>query len=148
MDLERLLNEALGEGKKKGKAPPPPAINPKTVVMKVLDRIKGGDSQLKRIFERGYTIEQVIWAIKNHKCIANLGSTYLEQTISGTIQDLIADRGNVFTKVHLNDYRRIFGLPPMQAVKSKAERPKAGHGRATAGKSDKALVSRLKKALR
>ena len=146
MDVDRLLDKALlREAKKKGKAPAVAPMNPKVVIMKVVDKIKQGDSQLKRIFERGYTIEQVIWAIKNHKCIANLGSTYLEQTISGTIQDLIKERK--LNKNKLNDYRRIFGLPPMQAVHSQSQRPKAGHGRPTPTSGDKSLVARLKKAL-
>ncbi len=146
MDIERLLNEALSEGKKSKGKRPLPSVNFKNVIMKVTEKLREGDSQLKHIFERGYTMDQVIWAIKNRKCIANLGSTYLEQTISGTIQDLIKD--SRLARTHLNDYRRIFGLPPMQAVGTKSNRPRAGHGRPTAVKSDKALVARLKKALR
>lgn len=145
MGLERLLNEALNEGKKGISPIPAVGINAKNVIMKVAEKLREGESQLKHIFERGYTMDQVIWAIKNHKCIANLGSTYLEQTISGTIQDLIAD--GRLSKVNLNDYRRVFGLPPMQAVKSKSNRPRAGHGRPNPTRGDKALMAKLKKAL-
>lgn len=146
MDVDRLLDKALFREAKKGKAPTLVTMNPKVIVMKVVDKIKQGDSQLKRIFERGYTIEQVIWAIKNHKCIANLGSTYLEQTISGTLQDLIKERK--LNKNKLNDYRRIFGLPPMQAVNSQSQRPKPSVTKPNPTSSDKSLVARLKKALR
>lgn len=145
MDVDRLLDKALFREAKK-KVYPPSGMNPRIVIMKVVEKIREGDSQLKRIFERGYTIEQVIWAIKNHKCIANLGSTYLEQTISGTIQDLIKERR--LQKGKLNDYRRIFGLPPMQAVKSQAQRPRAGHGRPNPTTGEKSLMAKLKKALR
>lgn len=80
----------------------------KTTIKKVVDRIYRGDSQLKSILKEGYTIEQVISAIKTNKCISNLGTTYLEQTISGLIRDLIKD--GELQPAHMNLYREIFGL--------------------------------------
>lgn len=147
MDENRLFDKVFSEAKKKKKRRGGPVpMNPRVVVMLVVEKIKSGDSQLKKVFERGYTIEQVIWAIKHHKCLADLGSTYLEQTIAGTIQDLIKERK--LQKSKLNVYRQIFGLPTMQASDSQAQRPKPGHGRPNIRRGDKALMAKLRKALR
>jgi len=81
------------------------------VILKVVKRIYKGDSQLKQVLKQGYTIHQVIIAIKSNRCIANLGKTYLEQTIAGTIRDLIKDRDFVVSEI--NTYRKVFGLPPL-----------------------------------
>lgn len=87
------------------------------VILKVVKRIYKGDSQLKDVLKQGYSIYQIIAAIKNNKCIANLGKTYLEQTIAGTIRDLIKDGDFVVSEI--NTYRKVFGLPPLSRAEIK-----------------------------
>lgn len=122
-EIVRKIDEALmkpSKGKKKHGASPAT----QDIVRKVVNKLREGESQLKHLLEHGFTIYQVIWAIKNHKCISNLGSTYLEQTVAGTIRDLIKDGA---LRPHLVDqYRRIFGLPAVRRVNDKAQRPKGG----------------------
>ncbi len=135
------IDEALGIKKGKKKKKGGPSFAEQDVIRKVVNKIREGESQLKHLLERGYNIYQVIWAIKNHKCIANLGSTYLEQTVAGCIRDLIKD-GRLRPNL-VDSYRRIFGLPSVSKKASKRERPKAtGMPRAT-----RAMVGKLDKAL-
>ena len=98
----------------------------KITIKKVLDRIYRGDSQLKSILKEGYTIEQVIAAIKTNKCISNLGTTYLEQTISGIIRDLIKD--NELQPAQMNLYREIFGLRSLSDAEMQDEMISARYG--------------------
>jgi hypothetical protein len=84
---------------------------PDTLKKRVVDRIEEGDSQLKLLLHKGYTIDQVIRAIHERKCLGNLGSTYLEQMIGNTLSDLVKD-GNLPAS-GINTYRRVFGLPPL-----------------------------------
>jgi transcriptional regulator with PAS, ATPase and Fis domain len=139
--IKRRLAEALGIKKKK-KHKRGKRVNPADVIRKVVNKVRGGESQLKHVLERGYNINHVIWAIKNRRCIANLGSTYLEQTISGTIQDLIKD-GKLSGHM-LNHYRQIFGLPPMSHKNDKSQRPKGS----IPPKAAKSVLRKLNKALR
>lgn len=105
------------------------------VIRKVVNKLRAGESQLKHIIEHGYTIEQVIWAIKHRKCVANLGSTYLEQTISGTIQDLIKD--GVLSSHLINDYRKIFGLPPLDRENTRKREKSSNKQRRSTGFASK-----------
>ena len=122
--IVETIDEALGIKAKKKKSGPSVNTAEKGVIRKVVNKIREGDSQLKELIEHGYTIYQVIWAIKNKKCVGNLGSTYLEQTVAGCIRDLIKD-GRL--RAHLVDkYRAVFSLPPRKFTGAKKERPHAG----------------------
>lgn len=120
------LNEALGIKTDKKKPLPTYTDMEKGVIHKVVEKLKNGDSQLKHLLERGYTIYQVIGAIKNRKCIANLGSTYFEQTLAGCIRDLIRDKR--LQPGLIDQYRIIFGLPVRKKRNAKSHRPKADIG--------------------
>ncbi len=86
------------------------------VKRKVLKRIKKGDSRLKKLLKStDLTLDNVIYAIKKGECISNpasdakaLGPTYLEQTVSHVLRDLVKNRELPVRK--LNDVRKYFGL--------------------------------------
>lgn len=136
-----VLEDALGlrQGKKRA---PGMKYNPvqKGVIRKVVNKLREGDSKLGRLLDLGYSMYAVIAAIKAQKCIANLGSTYLEQTVAGCIRDLCKD-GTLRT--HLIDkYRAIFGLPPVSHVDDDKQKPQARPTRLPGG-----VTARIDKAL-
>jgi len=83
---------------------------------KVRKRIMKGDSRLKKLLKStNYSIDNVIYAIKKGECMSNpasdakaLGPTYLEQTISNILRDMLQDRE--FPIMKLNSIRKYFGL--------------------------------------
>lgn len=89
---------------------------PQYMFRKVSRRLNKGDSRLKKLLGGvGYTLHHVQAAIKNGSCLSNpdpsqksLGPTYLEQTISNILRDLVT--GNELPITQLNDARRLFGL--------------------------------------
>lgn len=117
------INEALGisQPKKRKKGSGYTQIQ-RTVIRKVVDKLRQGESKLGRLLDLGYSVYAVIAAIKAQKCIANLGSTYLEQTIAGCIRDLIKEGKLRSTLV--DKYRAIFGLPPVSHVDDDKQKPK------------------------
>jgi hypothetical protein len=68
-----------------------------------------GESQLKRVMvQQQLSMDHVITAIVNNKCLFNLGPTYLEQTLSGVLRDIVPVKS-------LNQARKIFGLEPLSS---------------------------------
>lgn len=117
------INEALGLSPKRGKRKGSGFTQiQRSVIRKVVDKLRQGESKLGRLLDLGYSMYAVIAAIKAQKCIANLGSTYLEQTIAGCIRDLIKEGSLRATLV--DKYRSIFGLPPVSHVDDEKQKPK------------------------
>lgn len=85
---------------------------------RVAREIMKGDSRLKKIMSKhNLPIEAVIEAIKQQKCLFDLGSTYLEQMVSGIVSDLV-------TPENLNQARKMFGLDPLNRTKLNQEKMK------------------------
>jgi hypothetical protein len=97
---------------------------------KVARKIEKGGSRLKKLLRAtDYTLDSVRRAIKQGECMSDpasdakaLGPTYLEQTISGILRDLVQDKKLPLAK--LNDAREYFGLvrlgrKGMRAIKAK-----------------------------
>ena len=104
---------------------------PQRLFRMVSRRLNKGDSRLKNLLRgAGYTLHHVQAAIKNGSCLSNpkpgekaLGPTYLEQTISNMLRDLVTDSELAITQ--LNDARKIFGLDVMSPKKLKKEKKRA-----------------------
>lgn len=74
---------------------------------RVMRAIFQGESQLKRVMvQQHLSMDHVITAVLNNKCLFNLGPTYLEQTLSGVLRDVVPVKS-------LNDARKVFGLEPL-----------------------------------
>lgn len=118
----KSINEALGITPKKAKKKGSGYTQiQRSVIRKVVDKLRQGESKLGRLLDLGYSIYAVIAAVKAQKCIANLGSTYLEQTIAGCIRDLIKD--GQLRPTLVDKYRAIFGLPPVSHVDDDKQKP-------------------------
>lgn len=86
---------------------------------RVTREIMKGNSRLKKIIaQHNLPIDAVIEAIKQEKCLYDLGSTYLEQIVSGIVSDLVAPD-------QLNQARRMFGLEPLNRTKLRKEKMKS-----------------------
>lgn len=86
-----------------------------------------GDSRLKETLTGGdYTLDHVRLAIEKSVCLKNLGPTYLEQTISNILRDMVQD--NELPMNQLNDARNFFHLDkmtPSELRQEKARKKKA-----------------------
>lgn len=97
------------------------------VKSKVKRRIEKGDSRLKQLLRGShFNLDHVRFAIKNGECMSNskpgekaLGPTYLEQTISNTLRDLVTDKELPLDQ--LNDARGYFGLSRLGRKRLKKE---------------------------
>lgn len=91
-----------------------------TIIKKVIDQIKGGESALKKaIASNNVSMADVVRSIKTQRCLRapdrDFGHTYLEQIVGIAIRDVIPVQ-------HINAAREIFGLeklPPSELVKQK-----------------------------
>tara|TARA_R100001244_G_scaffold25113_4_gene25631 strand:+ start:85623 stop:86030 length:408 start_codon:yes stop_codon:yes gene_type:complete len=108
---------------------------PQYVFRKVSRRLNKGDSRLKKLLNgAGYTLHHVQAAIKNGECLAHpspeqksLGPTYLEQTVSNILRDLVTD--NELPVIQLNDARRLFGLESYSPKKLNKEKKRTSNNR-------------------
>ena len=119
---------------------------PQYVFRKVSRKLHKGDSRLKKLLQgAGYTLHHVQAAIKNGSCLANpkpgekaLGPTYLEQTISNLLRDLVTQNDLPITQ--LNDARKVFGLDVLSPKKLNKEKKRTSQSRyggtVTGGKVD------------
>lgn len=83
---------------------------------RVTREIMKGDSRLKKIISKhNLPIDAVIEAIKQQKCLFDLGSTYLEQIVSGIVANLVVPD-------QLNQARKLFGLDPLSRSKLRKEK--------------------------
>lgn len=79
---------------------------------KMMRRITKGGSRLKEALTgEGYTLDHVRYAIDKSICFKNLGPTYLEQTISNILRDMVQD--NEIKMTQMNDARAYFHLERM-----------------------------------
>lgn len=98
-------------------------------------KIEKGGSRLKKLMRAtGYTLDTVRRAIKQGECLSDprsdakaLGPTYLEQTISGILHDMVKDKKLPMSR--LNDARLYFGLArlgrkEMREVSRSAAKPR------------------------
>lgn len=69
-----------------------------------------GDSKIKKILGK-YSMDHIRYAIDKEICLANLGSTYLEQTVSNVLRDMV--QANIIPLSKLNDARNYFYLDEM-----------------------------------
>lgn len=84
-------------------------------------RLMSGDSKLKGVLEsHDLTLDHVRIAIEKDICLKNLGATYLEQTISNTLRDMVKDGEIPLGK--LNDARNYFHLDKMSKSELMQER--------------------------
>jgi len=91
----------------------------KQIIKKVHQRIMAGKSQLKPVLASNeVTIFDVIYAIKNNRCIPahdrDMGSTYLESVIGNSITD-------IFKGKMVNIARRVFGMHAIDVRQEKKE---------------------------
>jgi len=97
------------------------------VKSKVKRRIEKGDSRLKKLLRGShFTLDHVRFAIKKGECMSNprpgekaLGPTYLEQTVSNILRDMITNKE--FPLEQLNDARSYFGLDRLGPKRLKKE---------------------------
>ena len=105
------------------------------VVSKVHRKIMDGDSRLRELLRgSGFTLQHVQYAIENGECLSSnkpgskaLGPTYLEQTVSNILRDLVT--GNELPIAQLNDARKVFGLDVLSPRLLKREKKRARQNR-------------------
>jgi len=94
---------------------------------KMKRRIEKGDSRLKGVLHgEQYTLTHVQTAIKQSVCLRNLGPTYLEQTISNILRDMV--QNNELPVTQLNDARIYFGLSKMTPGELRQEKARKKKG--------------------
>lgn len=81
----------------------------KQVKQNVGEIIAQGDSQLAAVLSRGLSMDHVEWAIKNRKCVHDLGSTYLETIVGNAIRKIY--QGQI-----INMARAVFGMGPVDII--------------------------------
>jgi len=70
------------------------------------------ENELVDLFNRGVSMEEVIYAMLQDKCIGNVGSTYLKTIIGRGIREL--------WPMEVNNVRRLIGLKPVKVDVKKA----------------------------
>jgi hypothetical protein len=95
---------------------------------KLQRRISKGSSRLKEVLHGDqYSLDHVRLAIDKSVCLKNLGPTYLEQTISNLLRDLV--QSNELPMAQLNDARAYFHLNKMTPAELRQEKAKAQKAR-------------------
>lgn len=105
------------------------------VLRKVQRKIMDGESRLRELIRgSSFTLQHVQYAIQNGECLSSrkpgakaLGPTYLEQTVSNILRDLVTD--NEIPIMQLNDARKVFGLDVLSPKLLKREKRRAAQGR-------------------
>lgn len=91
---------------------------------KMKNRIKKGSSKLKEVLNSDqYNLDHVRLAIQKSVCLKNLGPTYLEQTISNILRDMVHE--NELPVTQLNNARNYFHLDKMTQAELRQEKSKA-----------------------
>lgn len=79
---------------------------------KMMRRITKGGSRLKEALTgEGYNLDHVRLAIEKSICFKNLGPTYLEQTVSNLLRDMV--QNGELKLAQMNDARNYFHLDRM-----------------------------------
>jgi len=87
---------------------------------KLKKKISDGGSRLKDVIGDKYNLDHVKYAIEKRVCLSNLGPTYLEQTISNLLRDMVTS--NELPLGQLNDARAFFHLEQMNPARLKQEK--------------------------